>query len=203
MDSLKSFLISKFGEEGVLINQPMSTYTSFRTGGNADFIIAPDNSKINELKEFLQYAKDNNINIVFMGNGSNTLVTDKGIRGVVILLRNLNHVIFDDEIIKVEAGMNLGKLSKIFADNSYTGLEFACGIPGTVGGAIFMNAGAYVTGTQLMKLGEYYAKAIHENFGDDCKLMLSLFFNLKIRTPRIKIDVDLQDAVEACQVEDN
>ena len=143
MEDLKDFLIQKFGEEEVLINVPMSSYTSFRTGGIADFAILPNNSQVNELKEFIQYAKDNNINVVFLGNGSNTLVTDKGIRGVVVLLRNLNHIEFDEGVIKVGAGISIAKLSKIFADNSYTGLEFACGIPGTVGGAVFMNAGAY------------------------------------------------------------
>ncbi len=143
MESLNDFLIQKFGEDGVLVDEPMSSYTSFKTGGKADFIVSPDDSKIDELKELIQYAKENNINVIFLGNGSNTLVTDKGIRGVVVLLKNLNHIVFDDDKIHVGAGMSIAKLSKVFADNSYIGLEFACGIPGTVGGAVFMNAGAY------------------------------------------------------------
>ncbi len=143
MDTLYDYLVHKFGVDNVKKDEPMSLHTSFKTGGTADFLIAPTDTQIEELKDFLVYVKDNNIKITFLGNGTNTIVTDKGIRGVIVLLKNINQVIISDDTMIVGAGMSIAKLSKMFADNSYTGLEFACGIPGTVGGAVFMNAGAY------------------------------------------------------------
>lgn len=87
-------------------------------------------------------SKKQNIPITIIGNGSNILVKDKGIRGIVIKL-NFNEVVKENNILNVGSGVLLVKLARIALDNELTGLEFACGIPGTLGGAIFMNAGAY------------------------------------------------------------
>lgn len=124
-------------EKNILVDEPMSKHTTFRTGGNADFYITPDS--IDELEEILKIDR----NIFIIGNGSNLLVSDKGIRGIVISLKKLNKFEIKDEIITVDAGTQIGKLANAAAENGLSGLEFACGIPGTLGGAIFMNAGAY------------------------------------------------------------
>ena len=123
-------------ENNIFINEPMSKHTTFKTGGPADiFVIA-------ETKEELINLLKIDAKKTLIGNGSNLLVKDGGIRGIVIKVAMKNYEIKDDVII-ADSGCNLAKLSNIAYDNSLTGLEFACGIPGTLGGAIVMNAGAY------------------------------------------------------------
>ena len=123
-------------EENIFINEPMSKHTTFKTGGTADFfVVAKSTNEIIELLK-LDYPK------TIIGNGSNLLVKDGGIRGLVIKIANSNYEI-NDEFLIADSGCILGKLSMIAYENSLAGLEFACGIPGSLGGAIFMNAGAY------------------------------------------------------------
>lgn len=124
-------------EENILIDEPMSLHTSFKTGGKADFYVLPSSAE--ELEKILRL----DVPITILGNGSNILVTDKGIRGIVINLKNLNNYKVEDNYITAESGVSVIKLASIAAQNSLSGLEFACGIPGTVGGAVYMNAGAY------------------------------------------------------------
>lgn len=126
----------------VLIDEPMSLHTSFKTGGNADvFIKADDGEKIAKAIKML---KENNIPYYIIGNGSNIIVRDKGVNGVIIQLGSkMNEIIVKGNSINAQAGAMLSALSAAACDNSLTGLEFASGIPGTVGGAVFMNAGAY------------------------------------------------------------
>lgn len=126
-------------EKNIFIDEPMSKHTTFRTGGKADFFITPESAE--EVEKILKSLKNENITV--LGNGSNVIVTDKGIRGIVISLRKLNNYQIHDNIIVAECGLPIAKLSHIAADNNLSGLEFACGIPGTIGGAVFMNAGAY------------------------------------------------------------
>ncbi len=123
-------------EKNILLNEPMSKHTTFKTGGPADIFVTPETKK--ELIELLKL----DIPKIVIGNGSNLLVKDGGIRGMVIKVA-LNNYSINDDVIEADSGIALGKLSKIASDNSLTGLEFACGIPGTLGGAIYMNAGAY------------------------------------------------------------
>ena len=126
----------------VLINEPMKKHTSFKTGGDADVFVKADNAE--KIIEALNVLKDNNIPYFIMGNGSNLLVSDRGIEGAVIEIGSLmNKLSIDGKRIYAQAGALLSSLSAFAADNSLTGLEFASGIPGTVGGAVFMNAGAY------------------------------------------------------------
>lgn len=109
-------------------------------GGPADIFV-----KINDTEELtflLNLAKEKNVQVTVIGNGSNVLVTDKGIRGIVIKI-DFNTIEKEDETLKVGAGVLLSKLARIALENELTGIEFASGIPGTLGGAIFMNAGAY------------------------------------------------------------
>ena len=120
----------------------MKEHTSFKVGGNADVLVLPD--CVEDVISVLEYAKNNNINITIIGNGSKLLVRDGGIRGIVIKFGSrFSNVDIENENITVEAGMTLPRLALIAKDNSLSGLEFAAGIPGNVGGAIYMNAGAY------------------------------------------------------------
>ena len=130
--------------ESVLIDEPMSKHTSFQTGGNADIFVKLE--KEDELNYVLQYAKNNEIPITIIGNGTNLLVKDGGIRGIVIQLNFKNIEITNinnKTIIKAGAGVTLARLATMAKESNATGLEFAIGIPGTLGGAIKMNAGAY------------------------------------------------------------
>ena len=130
-----------YSENEMMIDENMSNHIYFKVGGPADILVSP--SSIDQLLETLKICKENNIPYYIIGNGSNLLVKDGGIRGVVIKLVNLNKIQSRGNFIKAEAGVLLKDVSKRAVENSLTGFEFACGIPGSVGGAVFMNAGAY------------------------------------------------------------
>lgn len=149
-----SRLTDILGNENVKPDEPMKLHTTFRIGGNADCLVTPQN--VNQIKEVIAYLKENNIAYYIIGNGSNLLVSDEGYRGVVIQLYNkFNSYEFlhdnsssavdkaNKVYVKAQSGIMLSKLGHILADNSLTGFEFATGIPGTIGGAVMMNAGAY------------------------------------------------------------
>ena len=140
MEQIYNELIKYIEKDRVLQNEPMSKHTTFKIGGPADIFIIINN--LDELKTVLKIAKEKNVDLTCIGNGSNTLVKDKGIRGITIKL-NLKEITINDDIIKVEAGVTLPILAKTACENELSGLEFACGIPGSVGGAIYMNAGAH------------------------------------------------------------
>lgn len=126
----------------VLLDEPMKNHTSFKIGGPTDIMVIPGSEK--ELIEGIKICKDNNINYYIMGNGSNLLASDKGIEGVVIKIsEEFGDIVVNDTFIKAESGALLTVVSKKALKNSLTGLEFASGIPGSIGGAITMNAGAY------------------------------------------------------------
>ena len=127
----------------VLLQEPLSRYTTFRVGGNAAALIKADNAE----KLSVLFALCNKLNVrnFVIGNGSNLLVNDNGYDGIVFKLEgDFTNIYIDDEnTIRCGAGATLAKLCKFAADHNLSGLEFAWGIPGTVGGAAFMNAGAY------------------------------------------------------------
>lgn len=126
----------------ILVNSPMSRQTSFKVGGNADIIAFPKNEE--EILSVIRKAEDAGICYTVMGNGSNLLIRDCGIEGIVIKTTGMTpDIVVNGDIIRCSAGTSLAKLCTAALENSLTGLEFAYGIPGTVGGAIFMNAGAY------------------------------------------------------------
>lgn len=126
----------------VKFNEPMSKHTTIKVGGPADVIVFPTN--IEDIVNTLTFAKRNNIPVTVIGNGSKLLVRDKGIRGIVIKISGkFNNYKIEDDRISVCAGMSLPRLSRIAMKNGLSGLEFACGIPGVIGGGIRMNAGAY------------------------------------------------------------
>ena len=125
----------------VLINEKISNYTTYRVGGKARAICYPKGE--NELIELVKLLKEKHIKYFTLGNGSNVLFSDRLYDGIIIKLDNFNKINIEDNIIEVGAGYPLVKLSNDAMNNSLVGLEFASGIPGTVGGAVFMNAGAY------------------------------------------------------------
>ena len=130
-----------YPEDAMEENALMKDHIYFKVGGPADILLNP--TKASQVIETLEVCKENNIPYYVIGNGSNLLVKDGGIRGVVIKLCNLNNLQVNGNEIKAECGVLLKDVSKAAMENSLTGFEFACGIPGSVGGAVFMNAGAY------------------------------------------------------------
>ncbi len=129
-------------KEQIFINEPMKKHTTFKIGGNADILILP--YTLEQIIECIQICEQNNIEYYIIGNGSNLLVSDKGFRGVIIkLFKNFNKIELDKNIIKVQSGATLSAIAKKAYDNSLKGFEFASGIPGTIGGGVCMNAGAY------------------------------------------------------------
>lgn len=130
-------------EEGkILIDEPMKKHTSFKIGGPVDILVVPGNTE--EILKSIKICKDQNIDYMIIGNGSNLLVKDKGIRGVIIKIAdNFKNIEIDKDKIIVEAGALLSTISKKALKSSLSGFEFAGGIPGTIGGAVTMNAGAY------------------------------------------------------------
>lgn len=130
------------GEENVHADEPMSSHTTFRIGGPADLYIVP--RKITEIARLADVLRSCCIPYFILGNGSNLLVSDRGFRGVVIQIgKNLNHVEAEGTTIRAEAGALLSRTATAACEHGLTGMEFASGIPGTVGGACVMNAGAY------------------------------------------------------------
>lgn len=126
----------------VLYNEPMKNHTSFKLGGPADIFIESDNRS--ELVNAIENLREKGIPYYIIGNGSNLLVSDKGFRGAIVKIsENFGSVCIEDERIIAECGTLLSVLSKTAAKNNLTGMEFAGGIPGTLGGAVAMNAGAY------------------------------------------------------------
>ena len=135
-------LLSGCTTKEIKVNEPMSHHTTFHIGGPCDFLATPSNEA--ELVALIKVAKENNLPITFIGNGSNLLVRDKGIRGLVIKIAG---AMADEKIngneLTFSAGISLALAARKAAKLSLSGMEFASGIPGTLGGAAYMNAGAY------------------------------------------------------------
>lgn len=129
-------------KSNIKYNEPMKKHTTTKVGGPCKCLVEP--TTIEEIQQVLRYVKDNNINYFVIGNGSNLLVRDEGIDALIIKITDkFSDYEVNDKYIKVYAGCSVPKLAQIAKKNSLAGLEFACGIPGSVGGAIRMNAGAY------------------------------------------------------------
>lgn len=128
--------------KNVYFDEPMKKHTSFKIGGNADCLISASSEK--EITDVISYCKNKNISYMVMGNGSNMLVGDKGIRGVVIkIASDMSEIRVENTTMTAQSGVLLSKLANTALKHSLTGLEFAGGIPGSLGGGVFMNAGAY------------------------------------------------------------
>lgn len=136
----KQLIESGINKENILIDEPMSKYTSFKVGGKADLFVKA--YKVEEIKSILKIASKNNIPLFVLGNGTNLLVKDEGFRGIILQIK-LEEISINGTEVIVGSGVKNAVLSKKLTDNSLTGFEFASGIPGTIGGATKMNAGAY------------------------------------------------------------
>ncbi|CAN2043384.1 UDP-N-acetylenolpyruvoylglucosamine reductase [Candidatus Magnetomoraceae bacterium gMMP-13] len=142
--NIKQWLISHFGDL-IKFNEPMSLHTSFRVGGPADAFVTPEN--LESLTLLINYAREKDINVLVIGGGSNLLIKDAGIRGIVISLSKCLNRIFikshenDFSLIAAQAGASMQSLCSYAIKNNLKGMNFALGIPGTVGGGIMMNSG--------------------------------------------------------------
>ena len=135
--------IRKLGEQvEILVAEPMKNHTTFRIGGPADALALPKTPE--EVAEVVRFCHEHAQPYYVLGNGSNLLVSDEGYRGIVLqLYRNFNDIQVNGEMITVQSGAMLAAVARTAYQNGLTGLEFASGIPGTIGGAVVMNAGAY------------------------------------------------------------
>lgn len=137
LESIKSFI----NEKCIKFMEPMKNHTTFNVGGPCDIMIFIEHDEY--IPKLITRIVELNINYLVLGGGSNLLVRDKGYRGVIINLTKLNKMVLDGNVIRVSSGVKLCEVSKFANEHSLTGFEFACGIPGTIGGAVAMNAGAY------------------------------------------------------------
>lgn len=154
-------LVQAIDEKRVLQDEPMKKHTTFRVGGEADYFVMPQNAS--EIKAIVELCKNVRMPYYILGNGSNLLVSDAGYRGVIIqIYKEMNQIEVIGENVRVQAGALLSRVGNVALENELTGFEFAAGIPGTVGGAVVMNAGAYggemkdiiVNATVLTQAGE-------------------------------------------------
>ena len=141
-DKIAQVLLELIPQSIIKIDELMKNHTSFKIGGPADIYVAPETTQ--QLMATIQVCKDHKVPYFILGNGSNLLVKDGGYRGVMIhLFKNMSTVTVEKEEVYAQAGALLVKVANACLDDSLTGFEFAHGIPGTIGGAVYMNAGAY------------------------------------------------------------
>lgn len=143
-DIIYQKLLEIVPKESILKEEPMKKHTSFKIGGNADFFVIA--TELEEIKKILELSRRKNIPLTIIGNGTNILVKDEGIRGITLKLelKKMTKEVEEDKITYIcESGLPLSLIATRALDDGATGMEFAFGIPGTLGGAIKMNAGAY------------------------------------------------------------
>ncbi|WP_312474671.1 UDP-N-acetylmuramate dehydrogenase [Neobacillus sp.] len=141
MKTIYNDLTSILNAENIKTNEPLSNYTFTKTGGKGDLIITPKTYQ--EVQNVYKYSLKHNIPTTILGNGSNLIIKDGGIRGIVLILTTMNNIHLSNNKIKAQSGAGIIEVSRFALKNSLSGLEFACGIPGSIGGALHMNAGAY------------------------------------------------------------
>ena len=194
----------------ILENEPMSKHTTFKIGGNATALITVES--IADLSDLYSLCNKLEVPCFVIGNGSNLLINDNGYEGIVFRLSgDFNNItLLEDNVIKCGAGITLARLCKIACENSLTGLEFAWGIPGTVGGAVYMNAGAYNEEMEMVvdniayvspdgQVGTKSASELkfsyrHSVFSDEPGIVTSVTFRLK-RGKKDKIEAKMADLI--------
>ena len=198
LESLAWRLRAIVGEENVLVDEPMSEHTTFKVGGPADLYVIPDDSE--EIRDVLRECEESGVPHFVLGYGSDLLVSDEGYRGVIIALGDdLVGVTVEDDEMTCEAGVGLKEASEMACELGLSGLEFACGIPGSVGGACYMNAGAYggcmadvlkcvrvlrADGTQdTLDVDELDLGYRHSRIADEGMIVLSATFDLHHGNP--------------------
>ncbi|WP_194287303.1 UDP-N-acetylmuramate dehydrogenase [Gracilibacillus oryzae] len=162
----------------VLVDELLKNHTYTKLGGKADFFVTP--ATIEEVQQVIRYAKNNNVPFTLLGNGSNVIVRDGGIRGIVLSLKKFNAIKRDGNSVIAESGARIIDASRFALEEHLTGLEFACGIPGTVGGALYMNAGAY--GGEIKDCLDH---ALVVNMEGDVQRVEAKDFDLAYRTSNI------------------
>lgn len=140
-DSVYETLRTIVSNEDVIKDKQLKDHTYTKLGGAADYFVTPRTYE--EVQEVVRFARRKHITYTLLGNGSNLIIKDGGIRGIVICFSKLNNVQVTDQTIVAQSGARIIEVSRTAYQNNLTGLEFACGIPGSVGGALYMNAGAY------------------------------------------------------------
>lgn len=134
-------LIKEFPEINIKKQEPLSKYTFTHTGGEADWLAFPET--IDQVQQLVKFAKESALPLTVIGNASNLIVRDGGIAGLVLIVTGMNQIKVEGNNVVAQAGATYIKTTQVARDHSLTGLEFAAGIPGSIGGAVFMNAGAY------------------------------------------------------------
>ncbi len=191
-------------------NEPLSNYTYTKTGGVADFFVMP--RTVLEAQAVVTFANEEAIPLTILGNGSNLIVKDGGIRGIVLHLDLLHNIQRQDTHVIAGSGAKLIEVSRFALSESLSGLEFACGIPGSIGGALYMNAGAYggeisdvlAAATVLTRKGELLhlkrdqlaAKYRHSTISEKDLIVLEAEFELKL-TERQPIEAKMAELTEA------
>ena len=134
-------LIQEFSQINIKKQEPLSKYTFTHTGGKADWLAFPEN--VEQVQQLVKFVKKNDMPLTVIGNASNLIVRDGGIAGLVLIATGMNQIKVEGNNVVAQAGATYIKTTQVARDHSLTGLEFAAGIPGSIGGAVFMNAGAY------------------------------------------------------------
>ena len=134
-------LIQEFPQINIKKQEPLSKYTFTHTGGKADWLAFPEN--VEQVQQLVKFVKKNDMPLTVIGNASNLIVRDGGIVGLVLIVTGMNQIKVEGNNVVAQAGATYIKTTQVARDHSLTGLEFAAGIPGSIGGAVFMNAGAY------------------------------------------------------------
>jgi UDP-N-acetylmuramate dehydrogenase len=140
-DSIYNKLLRLTSEENVRKDEPLKDHTYTKLGGTADYFVTPVSYQ--EVQEIVQFANEDKVKFTLLGNGSNLIVRDGGIRGIVMNLEKLDEIQSIGNSVIAQSGARIIDASRHALKKHLTGLEFACGIPGSVGGALYMNAGAY------------------------------------------------------------
>lgn len=163
MNDINRKLKAILPEENIVRNEPLAKHTTFKIGGPAEYFVTPENE--DQLKLVIKVCKESNIPYYIIGKGSNLLVGDKGYKGVIIqIYKNFDWIKIDKNIVTAGAGVMLSRLATQAAEHNLAGLQGECGIPGTLGGAVTMNAGAYgyeikdyiISATVLNQEGEIF-----------------------------------------------
>ena len=193
MSLLKNKLSEIVGIENLIENCDMSKFTSFRAGGRADYLVQPQS--VDQLKSVLQLLAGGDTEYMVMGNGSNILVKDSGYKGVIVKLGDaFNSIDIEGTVLVAGSGTLMSQVAKAALDKSLTGFEFASGIPGSLGGAVFMNAGAYGGEmVQIVKEARLVAKDGSREYTLSCdELELSYRHSVLHDTGDIVVSVTLQ-----------
>ncbi|MBN9655430.1 UDP-N-acetylmuramate dehydrogenase [Halobacillus sp. GSS1] len=177
-------LLEVVKEENVKVDEMLKDHLYTKLGGKADFFITP--TSYEEIQNVVKLSNEDNIPFTLLGNGSNLIIKDGGIRGIVINLKHLDTIYSEGNTVVAQSGARIIDASRYALDKNLSGLEFACGIPGTVGGALYMNAGAY--GGEIKDVLDYaYVVDKHGNLVK----RLAAELDLDYRTSNISANGDI------------